>query len=322
MTDTTGIFIVGAPRSGTTLLQSIIATHSEFYSLPETSFFNTILPILGLHYFNPETPIDQHAMDTIKYNFKTMTGVTINDDCAMQTGMPVKEAFESLLSCFNTESKPRWVEKTTNHAGSMLAIKRFYPDARFINIIRDPVDAIASMKHIKPVSIEDFRVNYISSYHGHAQIWRNCVTSALHYPAQGNVLHVFFEELIINPKKVINNVCRFLEISFEISMIESFHSMAKSLFSQQHSPWQSATLNPGLHTEAVFKWRKRLPRSTVWLIQHYTEDLARYLGYYEEMGPVPLLIKLPRLIFDKSIRLISASGIERWSRKLLGGSKK
>ena len=36
-------FLVGCPRSGTTLLQSLIASHPQVYSLPETNFFRLLL---------------------------------------------------------------------------------------------------------------------------------------------------------------------------------------------------------------------------------------------------------------------------------------
>lgn len=47
MTIEAPIFVVGVPRSGTTLLQSLLSAHSSTYSLPETHFFPTILPRLS-----------------------------------------------------------------------------------------------------------------------------------------------------------------------------------------------------------------------------------------------------------------------------------
>ncbi len=38
------IFIVGCPRSGTTLLQSVLAAHHDVFSLPETAFFCSVRP--------------------------------------------------------------------------------------------------------------------------------------------------------------------------------------------------------------------------------------------------------------------------------------
>jgi Sulfotransferase family len=42
------IFVVGCPRSGTTLVQCILSASSQAFSLPETHFFSFVLPELGL----------------------------------------------------------------------------------------------------------------------------------------------------------------------------------------------------------------------------------------------------------------------------------
>src|SRR5439155_25383636 len=41
------IFIVGCPRSGTTLVQCILSASSQAFSLPETHFFSSVLPAVG-----------------------------------------------------------------------------------------------------------------------------------------------------------------------------------------------------------------------------------------------------------------------------------
>ena len=41
------IFVVGCPRSGTTLVQCILSASSHAFSLPETHFFSYLLPALG-----------------------------------------------------------------------------------------------------------------------------------------------------------------------------------------------------------------------------------------------------------------------------------
>ena len=46
-TNTSPIFIVGYPRSGTTLLQSMLYTQKNIYSFPETHFFTKILPLVN-----------------------------------------------------------------------------------------------------------------------------------------------------------------------------------------------------------------------------------------------------------------------------------
>ena len=42
------VFVVGCPRSGTTLVQCILSASSSAFSLPETHFFSWVLPTLGV----------------------------------------------------------------------------------------------------------------------------------------------------------------------------------------------------------------------------------------------------------------------------------
>jgi hypothetical protein len=312
-----GVFIVGAPRSGTTLLQSIISSHSEFFSLPETSFFTNIIPLLGIRSSDPDFPIDSKGIELIKQDFKLMTGVESNISAETAAGISTKRAFEKLIAGFNKDQKDRWIEKTTNHARCMLAVRRFYPNAKFIHVIRDPVDSIASMASLKPVSISDFRISYISSYYGFARLWKKCVLSALQYPDQKNVLHIFYEDLVLKPRTVLEEVCRFLEVSFEESLMETFHKNAESLFSEQNCPWQKDNLIPGFHTDAVHKWRKKLSIYKIWLIQNYTQDLARYLGYYEHVKANSILLIFLNATFDQIKLAISVTRSEKLIRKLI-----
>jgi hypothetical protein len=312
------VFIVGAPRSGTTLLQSILATHSEFFSVPETSFFSRILGRLGAGYYSPDHPLNDRDVEIIKQDLQLMTGFQIPSTSQICAGMSVKAAFEALLLGFNTGRKPRWLEKTTAHAKCMLAIRRFYPDAKFLHIIRDPVDCVASMINIMPTSLLDLRIRYFSSYYDHARLWNESVTDVLLYPDQTNVLHIFYEQLVMKPKTVIEEVCRFLQIRFEGVLLESFHQTAATLLSADSCPWQTDNLSPGFHANAVHKWRGRLSPYRVWLIQRYTENLCRYIGYYEDVEVRSGLLKLFYLAADQTRRFFALSGFEASLRKLLG----
>lgn len=313
----TGVFIVGAPRSGTTLLQSLLSSHSEFFSPPETSFFLSVLPLLGVEYANPDFPISADGIRLLKQDFERTTGLRLEIDGTILPGMPVKQVFERLIAGFNKESKPRWVEKTTNHARCMLAIRKFYPEAKFIHLIRDPVDSVASMASIKPISIADFRITYVSSYYGFARLWKKNVLSALRYPDQGNVLHIFYEDLVLKPRVILEQVCAFVAVAFEESLMKTFHESAASLFSEESCPWQSDNLVPGFHTDAVHKWRRKLPSEKVWLIQRYTQDLARYLGYYEKVRVRSRLMIFLYAFVDQVMVVVSVTRLEMLVRKFL-----
>ena len=278
-----------------------------------------MLPLLGVRYANPDYPVSKDGINLIKQDFEHMTGLVIDIDGTICSGMPVKSVFEQLIAGFNRENKPRWVEKTTNHARCMLTIRRFYPDAKFIHLIRDPVDSVASMASLKPVSISDFRIGYISSYYGFARLWKKNVLSALRYPDQENVLHIFYEDLVLKPRASLERVCAFLGVPFEEPLMETFHESARSLFSGESCPWQNDNLIPGFHTDAVHKWRRNLPSYKVWLIQKYTQDLARYLGYYEDVKVSPRLMILLYPLVDQIMVAVSVTRLEKLIRKFIVG---
>lgn len=317
-----GIFIVGAPRSGTTLLQSMLSAHSAVYSAPETSFFSRIIPRLGSAYADPRQPISGDDIETIRADFEFMTGIDIGLRAAVAEGATVRSAFEGLMGLFNSEGKKIWVEKTTLHAKSMLAIRRFYPRARFLHVIRDPVDSVGSMMSLKPTSITDYRIGYISAYRSHADLWTACASAALQYPDQDNVSHIFYEDLLRDPEATLTRVCEFLGLGFEPAMLASFHRSAENLLCGEYTPWQKSNLRAGLDVSAAHKWRGGMTPYNVWLIQYYTRDLCEYFGYYQDPKARSKFLKLFYYIADQVRWLIARSGAERLVRKMAGAFAK
>jgi hypothetical protein len=313
-----GIFIVGAPRSGTTLLQSMLCAHGAIYSAPETSFFSRIIPRLGSAYADPRQMVSGDDIETTTADFAFMTGIKIDLRSAVAEGATIRDAFEGLMGLFNGEGKKIWAEKTTLHAKSMLAIQRFYPRARFLHVIRDPVDSVGSMMSLKPTSITDYRIGYISSYRGPAELWTACASSALLYPDRESVSHIFYEDLLRDPEAILTGVCEFLGLGFEPAMLASFHRSAEKLLSSEYTPWQKANLSAGLDSSAAHRWRSRMTPYNVWLIQYYTRDLCEYFGYYQDPKARSKFLKLFYYIADQVRWLIARSAAERLVRKIAG----
>lgn len=315
-----GIFIVGCPRSGTTLLQSILASHSSIFSAPETSFFSRIIPRLGIEYGEPTAGIDRRCLELVAADFREMTGIELPPTFLEQDGAAdVKTLFENLLGCFNTDNKPLWVEKTTLHARHLLAITRFYPEARIINLIRDPVACVGSMSAIRPTSPADLRIRYISSLHHFAGLWDSCVGAVLEFPYQERVLHLRYESLVERPAETVAAVCGFLGVGYEEGMLSSFHRTAAGIMSDDSCPWQKDNLAPGVSRESLYRWRRKLGPAKTWLIQRYVRRHAMMLGYFEDKARGSA-ISLPLVyLADQFMRLVTASRIELLIRRLFRG---
>jgi hypothetical protein len=136
------VFVVGSPRSGTTLVQSVLASHPRVWSLPETHFFLRAVPsgrrrVPGLasaeagpalrdvarlaHAAAPALP----RVPTIGRYARAF--VRILDEAAVRAGCDA------------------WVEKTPDHAHRIAAIERHVPGARFVHVVRNGADVVASV---------------------------------------------------------------------------------------------------------------------------------------------------------------------------------
>ena len=132
------IFLVGAPRSGTTILQSLLAAHPEVISFPESKFFHYLL----YDQFAGKWPSRMEAF--FKDEIKRPELLKDFDDS--QTVETKANWFVGVLDGLAAEqNKSIWLEKTPEHIYFIDDIERFLPDAKFIHILRNGMDTIASM---------------------------------------------------------------------------------------------------------------------------------------------------------------------------------
>ena len=124
------VFLLGAPRSGTTWLQAMIASHPCVSTGPETHFFEAIAPLIDF-YQKPRPRPD-----------------------GLKEYLSEEEFWEEIVNLFHRivsnvpppKRKPYFfLEKTPQHVFYIDIILRCFPEAYFIHLIRDPRDVVASI---------------------------------------------------------------------------------------------------------------------------------------------------------------------------------
>lgn len=142
MTNYTGqnlVFIVGCPRSGTTWLQRLLASHPQIHSGEESHFFDM--------YVGPQ-------LRTWKGQFKNLStsgvGHLVGPPAYFREAEFISIVRNYLFELLEPMVKPLqpgelFLEKTPSHALFIPEIKQMLPDSRIIHIIRDPRDVVASL---------------------------------------------------------------------------------------------------------------------------------------------------------------------------------
>lgn len=108
----------------------------------------------------------------------------------------------------DARGKHIWGEKTGSNAYCYSQIKKLYPKAAFIHIVRNPLDAIASVVR---------RRNSVFRAACH-WLYNNMACDIV---SQGGAcIRITYEELVTNPAGVVRSVCQSIGVEFESEMLE------------------------------------------------------------------------------------------------------
>lgn len=140
------LFLVGSPRSGTTLLQTILTSQAELFTLKETHFFR------HLHRWRPIRWLDRIVLESARVEtaFRFITdNNTLQGSYDWSGVRRLPEACRLFADLMTGEAALRqrrgWLEKTPEHMFFMDEIRQHVPGARFIHILRDGPDVVASL---------------------------------------------------------------------------------------------------------------------------------------------------------------------------------
>lgn len=231
------VFIVGAPRSGTTLLAGMLGAHSRMICGPETEFFT------GLEWANRGNRLCRAATwpeEAANYLFSIWNADrTVPENYAVTRGEILeflrrrerspRAILESLTETYmSRHGKQRWVEKTPTHLAHLRAVRRHYPDAPIVRILRDPRDVALSMLKV-PWGPPSFASALL--------VWQSCdQASAPFFEADRNVMTLRFEDLVRDPEGELRRLCRFLGEEFEPGMTNTSRSIAH--VNRTGEPWK------------------------------------------------------------------------------------
>jgi len=215
------IFVVGSPRSGTSVLTWCLGQHPNVIPLEESDWMGDFAIDLAIYYQLGTSRGDYSllsSMDVKKPEFFAVFGETINDlilhhhvDLAKKrwrhaAGPSIPEDH------FATEFKVkgRWVDGTPEYSFYICGLRRLFPDALFIHIFRDVTSVVRSMLHFHRVSGESLVANEQEAY----SYWLRTVTSCLLAErAYGPrvVLRLRHSDLVENPEAALRSVFSFID---------------------------------------------------------------------------------------------------------------
>ena len=213
------IIIGGSGSSGSTLLATIINRHPDISIGPELSLFNK--PVIynePYHLFskNLESYIVKGTStqgwflywktlrELKKYGWDKNELIKMSYNCKNNV-----EFIDNFFNRYLEENNSSiWAEKTPSNSYCFQSFLKLYPNGRIIHIYRDYRDVVSSLKR-----------RGMNSYYA-SMLYLYNTSTALGCRKQENYYELSYEELVTDPSRSINDLCKFLKVPYNKKMIK------------------------------------------------------------------------------------------------------
>ncbi len=282
------IFIVGCPRSGTTVLASILNRHSKIASATETHFFNfvsknnydwkhfdlnTFKRLLEESRISDFTSLIKAEEETLIQKFIENT-MDKSQSKLDPDDFYKKQVFDVLMnSLLEKRNKTRFCEKTPQHLYNIQEILKLYPKAKFIHLIRDGRDTVNSL--LKMPWRPDGLVNNARFWIQYIKLGQDLTKQLGELP--DNLLTIKYEELLNEPNASLKQICEFIGEKFETKILQESQSDVE-IFSPWESSWKHKA-KQDLDSSRIGAWSKELSKDDQAILNYVLRRPLLELSY-------------------------------------------
>lgn len=275
-------FIVGMPRSGTTLLQSALSAHSALVIPPEEDLILPFYAHFGRdNYRLSDADVERYVsflfdVEQTICNWKIdrerlLARLIAQDDRSLQN--IVQATYGEFLSRF--PGKTRWGCKVPYYVRHLDKIDSVFPRAKFLHLIRDPRAVHASMKARRRLGDTYFS----ESPWRNGWQWNCCVAAGTRCSREfpGRYLEVRYERLVLSPRETLQSICDFLEVPFDAEMLSHYEHTTESKLIRIDNI--DRYLKRSFNIESIDAWKDCCTSRDIRIIEELTADMMRELRY-------------------------------------------
>ncbi|MQA87558.1 MAG: sulfotransferase [Streptosporangiales bacterium] len=284
------VFVGACPRSGTTLLRTMLNSHPELALPLETRFLMEAWEARAS--FGDLSDADrrrQLARWIFRRKRTRWHRLGVDQRPAIARLVSAPPTIGSLLgTCFlmyaEHHGKPRWGDKRPMYDQHLDAIFAMFPDAQFVHLVRDPRATVASVRRVgwsggdvvAPTELWGRSLRAVDAWRGRL--------------APDQLLEIRYEDLVIEPRATMERVCGFLGLAPEgIDSMLAFHERGDVPQNRHH--WQ---VSRPVTAASVRGWEKTLDAPEVAFVERALGAQMRRYGYPFEADGVRVPDELRR----------------------------
>jgi hypothetical protein len=300
-------FIGGHRRCGTTMFTNLFDAHPMVCMFPaDSGFFYAYYPVYESDEYTNDQRMDRIIeecysrleADVIKVNTENPDTEPLNFDfpglytqfrdmCSAGT-FTSKEMLENMLYAYretvdlDSSKHLCWMEKTSSSEIYAHTIFKWFPNARFLHLLRDPRDNYASLKsgwenrYSKRVDNVGF---LLQSMINRGKLSMELAESNRRRYGDERYMVVRYEDLTTDPDSTLKSVCAFLGIEFDKMLMNP--TVCGKLWKGNNFTGDRYV---GPSPASIGRWRERITEEDAQVIEYHFRDIMLRNDYGLEMN--------------------------------------
>lgn len=284
--------LTGHRKSGTSMFHRLFDGHPDINLYPvDLSILYAYFPCFtsDLNYPEKELRIrlkkvlkqSLESQDIRRYKEKVNEFIrsvdeSLNDNQLRNKISVIKTIKNSWVNVTGSNDSLPFVFKETSQAIFFHEFKKQIPDLKMVTLIRDPRDNYAALKagvsHYYSKIGENEKETLASLINRVRMDLKAAELNQKKYPE--SFISIKFEDLVINPKQVMNKVSRFLGISFSETLLNPT-IMGRPYKGNSHN----GKVFSGISSENIGKWKERISKDEAMVIEYWLKDVMDFWGY-------------------------------------------
>jgi hypothetical protein len=295
------IFVVGAPRTGTTLVRDILNNHARIHLFDEVHFFERV-------WDDRENLGSLETGESREKAFDRLRGIVraYGQDQSVADLLTSAEfdrrfageggGYRGLLAALlksgaELRGAEFWGDSSPQDILYLSTLLSWFPDARIVGLIRDPRGFLCSYKNYHRRGVPSYHERY--NPFTNSVLWRSYMSALLEFgsgPCGDSLYALHYEKLVTDPEAEVRALCAHVGVDFEPGMLDV--ARANSSF----VPDPQTGSQRGIVTTSRERWREELTPTEVWLGERIFGKTMIALGYEPESREGNLHPSLPELL--------------------------
>ena len=263
VSDFAPIVIGGCPRSGTTLVRALIGRHPEIAS-PKREY-NILIGLKNDDILQSILDFSPEEITELKHKQKNI----------------VSFSEKVLQSYMQKKGKQHIAVKQPFHILFIDELFRYFPNMKFIHVIRDGRDVACSLRIHPKWKIVNGKIaptHHITPFDWCIRRWVICVSHGKKWRKSDNYLEIKYEDLVASTVDTMKKLFRFLRVK----MISKEELLSFYKYEKDEDHLQNIEVGKSIYEKSIGRWKKEMSEDEKERFKHMAGKLLIDLKYEED----------------------------------------